>query len=180
MRTSAFVVALPDSAKLIQAAGGIRIALSHDGSQLAYVGMQNGKSIIYIRSLDDTVPRVLRGTEGAGNPAFSPDGAWLVFSQSGSVKKVSSAGGSAAVVSDSAGGIADWSDRNEILFARSGAIWRVSPEGGPPLLVARPDSSHGYTSFTAPHALPGGRAAFITMYRAAMVKRWQARHRQYS
>ena len=68
------------------------------------------------------------------------------------------------LVSDSASGLADWTDRNEILFARAGQIWRVSADGGAASLVAKPDSSLGQTFLTSPRALPGGGAALITMY----------------
>ena len=162
-RLSTFVVALPDSARLTETLGGVRVALSHDGSQLAYVGRSRDANAIYIRALDDTLPRLVRGTERGTSPVFSPDGEWLLFFADGKLKKVRPAGGSPVVVADSAVGLADWSDRNEILFIRSGQLWRVSGDGGTPSLVAKPDSSRAHT-FGAPRALPGGGAALVTMF----------------
>ena len=65
---SRFVLMLPDSARLLQVLGGVRIALAPDGTQLAYVGVSShgvggAVSIIYMRALDDTVSRFVRGTE---------------------------------------------------------------------------------------------------------------------
>ena len=69
-RPSMFAVVLPDSAKLTEVLGGIRVALSRDGSQLAYVSGSRGANAIYIRALDDTTTRLVRGTERGGEPGL--------------------------------------------------------------------------------------------------------------
>ena len=55
------------------------IALSNDGTQLAYIALQGGTQQIYLRSMDNSQPRAMTGTEGASSPFFSPDGQWLGF-----------------------------------------------------------------------------------------------------
>src|SRR5258708_28625689 len=55
------------------------VAISSDGSALAYVGRNNGKTGIYVRAMDRVEVRLLAGTEGAMSPVFSPDGTWIAF-----------------------------------------------------------------------------------------------------
>ena len=64
------------------------VALSRDGGTLAYVGIKNGTSSLYVRRMDEVEVRPLAGTEGAAGPVFSPDGAWIAFIADGKLKKV--------------------------------------------------------------------------------------------
>jgi serine/threonine-protein kinase len=63
--------------------GRTAVALSPDGSQLAFVAERNGKSQIYVRPLDQFDARPIPGTEGAFDPFFSPDGRSLGFFSEG-------------------------------------------------------------------------------------------------
>jgi serine/threonine-protein kinase len=144
---------------------GSAIALSRDGSQLAYVGWSGPTEALFIRSLAGLNSRVLRGTERGFTPTFSPDGHSIGFSAEGKIKKIPVAGGVATVVSDS-GWAPTWTDRGEILFVINDEIWRVPENGGSRTLVARPDAEHAYR-YGAPYALPGGRAALIEIWKKA-------------
>ena len=55
------------------------IALSPDGRHLVFTGVAVDVSQLYVRSLDASEARPLPGTEGAVNPFFSPDGAWVGY-----------------------------------------------------------------------------------------------------
>ncbi len=55
---------------------------------------------LYLRSFDQLEPRELPGTEGATQPFFSPDGAWVGFEAHGKLKKVALAGGSPIAICD--------------------------------------------------------------------------------
>jgi serine/threonine protein kinase len=57
------------------------VALSSDGTHLAYVGIQGGTQQLYLRAVDSLEARPILGTEGATGPFFSPDGQWLGFSR---------------------------------------------------------------------------------------------------
>jgi eukaryotic-like serine/threonine-protein kinase len=142
---------------------GSAITLSKDGSQLAYVGWAGTMETIYVRSLDGLASRVLKGTERGFTPSFSPNGRSIVFSAEGKIKKIPVAGGAATTVSDS-GWAPTWTDRGEILFVVRDEIWRVPEDGGRRTLLAGPDSLHAYR-YGAPHALPGGRAALIEIWK---------------
>jgi serine/threonine-protein kinase len=58
-------------------AGNSALALSPDGSVLAFVGIKNSISQIYLRRLGQLQALPLAGTSGASSPFFSPDGQWL-------------------------------------------------------------------------------------------------------
>ena len=50
------------------------LAISRDGRELAYAGRTRGTTLLFVRSLDETVLHSLAGTEGASQPFFSPAG----------------------------------------------------------------------------------------------------------
>src|SRR5688572_24824678 len=55
------------------------VALSSDGSTLAFVAVAKGESRLYLRSLGEVTSRLLPGTEDVSNPVFSPDGRKIAF-----------------------------------------------------------------------------------------------------
>jgi Tol biopolymer transport system component len=55
------------------------LALSPDGSLLAFVGTNNGVNQIYLRRLEQLGALPLAGTNGGDSPFFSPDGEWLGY-----------------------------------------------------------------------------------------------------
>jgi eukaryotic-like serine/threonine-protein kinase len=165
-KPSWFDLALPDSA----APRGGSIALSPDGSTIAYVG--SSTQSLFLRPLDDLSPQRLAGTEGALCPSFSPDGRWIVFAARGRLKKVAARGGSPIVIADSAGACGVWTDRNEILYELRGQLFRVSADGGPVSVVARSDSSKRIGVMIPVQALPGGTAALICVTETATWGDW--------
>ena len=92
-------------------------------------------------------------------PFFSPDGQWVGFLQSATMKKVSVGGGAAVAlsyVSNPRG--ASWNSQRTIIFAPGniGALQQVSDEGG----VSRPltQLEKGDITHRWPEVLPGGKA----------------------
>jgi len=148
--------------------GGLDVALSSDGTELAYVGIHEGVPQLYIRALDAPEPKAIAGTEGAFNPFFSPDGRWIGFFAQGKMKKVPVGGGPALTLCDagSSGG-ASWGSDDTIIFAPSaqaGAVGlsRVSASGGEPRILTTPDLTKGEYSHRYPQILPGGKAVVFT------------------
>ena len=87
---------------VVLASGGANdLAISPDGRQLVYMGVGEGGSQLYLRSLDDFVDRPIPGTEGAvASVFFSPDGKSIGFFAEGKLKKTSLAGGSPITLCD--------------------------------------------------------------------------------
>lgn len=137
---------------------GPALALSPDGSILAFTatGADDGRSRVYLRSLDRVEATPLSGTEGAQDPFFSPDGQWIGFFADGKLKKIPSTGGAAVSLADApnpAGG--SWSEDGTIVFAsRRQVLNRVSAGGGVTEPLTRLDENE--IAHASPQILPGG------------------------
>ena len=94
------VITLPPGQQLAGLDNGPAVALSPDGTHLAYVARQGGTQQLYLRAMDSLEAKPIPGTEGAVNPFFSPDGQWLGFFAGGKLKKVSVSGGAALTLGD--------------------------------------------------------------------------------
>jgi eukaryotic-like serine/threonine-protein kinase len=145
--------------------------LSPDGRQVAFLSENaEGRTQLWVRSLDSLESRPLAGTEGAITSAFwSPDSRSLGFVAQGKLKKVNVSGGSPQTVCDFPVGAAEpgpvgnfrsgaWNSDGVILFgtAHTG-LWRVSAGGGPLTEVTRLDPSRKELFHAGPDFLPGGR-----------------------
>jgi serine/threonine-protein kinase len=139
--------------------GNSALALSPDGSILAFVAAKDGASQIYIRRLGQLQASPLVGTSGALSPFFSPDGQWLGFFAEGKLKKISVTGGAAVTLADapaSRGG--SWGSDGNIVFHPNpaGGLLRVPSAGG----KAEPLTKLGQGELTHrwPQVLPGTKA----------------------
>jgi serine/threonine-protein kinase len=156
-----FVITLPPGQQL---AGASALALSSDGSQLAYVAMDgaNADRRIFLRAMDGVDARPIAGTEGASSPFFSPDGQWLGFFAGGSLKKLPLRGGAAvslADVTNPTGGA--WIDDHTIVFASYlSTLLRVSEDGGTPQPLTRFEP--GETAHMSPRPLPTGKMVLFS------------------
>ena len=56
----------------------------------------------YVRAMDETEWRPMRGGEGALSPTFSPDGSWVAFWTDGRLAKIPSGGGAPGTLSNAA------------------------------------------------------------------------------
>ena len=62
---------------LLQQASGV--AISPDGTRIAFGGSQGGQRGIFLRSFDELEQRLIPGSKDGFAPFFSPDGQWLAF-----------------------------------------------------------------------------------------------------
>jgi serine/threonine-protein kinase len=80
-----FSIVLPDTLPLVFVGSSVlgigqrALALSPDGSTLAYVAAVNNTTMLCIRRLDETDVKLVSGSDGAYAPVFSPDGKWIAF-----------------------------------------------------------------------------------------------------
>jgi serine/threonine-protein kinase len=141
------------------------LALSPDGTTLAYVAVDEGVARLYLRRRDQVEARAVPGSEGASNPVFSPDGRWIAFFSDNQLRK-SSIDGSAiglARVSDPRG--LAWIDAANILYSPEPAVglFRVAISGGEPAEVTHLEDKAQERTHRWPDVLPGGAAALFVV-----------------
>jgi serine/threonine-protein kinase len=141
------------------------VALSRDGTEIAYVGRSGDTTQIFLRRLDRLDSQPLAGTVNATSPFFSPDGEWVAFFADGKLKKVSVHGGDATTLCDApVNRSGSWGPDNEIVFATIfSGVMRVSANGGPPETLNAPDGSKGELSYRWPEILPAGNAVMFVI-----------------
>jgi Tol biopolymer transport system component len=144
------------------------LALSPDGSRIAYVSSRAGKQQIYLRAFDSMESKALSGTEGAESLFFSPDGKWLGFSAGGKLMKVSMSGGAPLSICEAQNprGVT-WGDNGTIVFAPGfgvSGLSQVSAAGGKPQAITSRDPTAEEEADRWPQLLPGGRAVLFTAW----------------
>ena len=141
------------------------IALSPDGTQLAYVAIHSGTRQIFLRALDSLEARPLAGTEGANTPFFSPDAQSLGFFAGGKLRKISVNGGEPVALAGVTGPRgASWSNIGAIAFSPNigSSIQMVSDAGGSWRALSRLDK--GEAGHNWPEFLSGGQAMLFTTF----------------
>ena len=150
-------IMLPDGVEL--GATSLRpLALSEDGNRVACVGLHDGKTQIYVRTLGDPAPRALDGTEGGDGPFFSPDGQWIAFFARSKLRKIAVGGAALQTLADAPdhrGG--DWGGDGYIYYAPTNmsGIWRVPEGGGAATEVTRKVPAIGEISHRWPQLVAG-------------------------
>jgi Tol biopolymer transport system component len=156
-----------DSSTALRTSGGNRFAISPDGSTIAFVGGP-AQSII-IRPLNSLTTTILKGTEGAFSPFFSPDGKQIGFSnQVFELKVVPLSGGAPVLITDSlvSRGQGTWSSDGFIYIgARLGeGIYRVRPVvGSSPELFTKVNGAASEIGHGFPYALPNGKGILFNI-----------------
>jgi len=157
-------VTLPDGARLVHGAFPA-LALSPDGSRLAYVAERQGVPRLYLRQMDTFETREVPGSEGAATPFFSPDGQWVGFAGGGKLKKVSISGGQPIALADAVlmwG--ATWGADDTIIFGQSDVgLSRISSSGGQTSAATTLDSTAKEGGHLWPHLLPDGKSMLLTV-----------------
>ncbi len=138
------------------------LAISEDGSQIAYVGHRGGESQIYARGIGEMTARAVPGTEGADMPFFSPDGQWLGIYSGGMIKKVPLAGGPTVTIARTAFKGGTWGPDDNIYFANGAGLLKVAATGGEPQKVTNLDIKRREVDQVFPELLPGGKALLYT------------------
>ena len=108
-----------------------------------------------------------QSTEGARQPFFSDDGAWIAFFANRKLSKVPVGGGPVLLVADTGsnprGGV--WAPDGTIVFAgpETAGLSRVSGSGGKPTPLTTLDKARGEHSHRWPDLLPGGKWVLFTI-----------------
>jgi serine/threonine protein kinase len=167
--TAHFVIDLPDGTS-VDPSDLPAVAISPQGTLLAFVGETASGRRLYLRDLDGLEIRPLPGTEGALGPFFSPDGRWLGFFAGGKLAKIPVAGGARTVLADAAlARGASWGANDTILFtsAPGTGLWEVPAAGGPAQVLTQLDLSTGERTHRLPDIVDQDRAALFTVRRGS-------------
>jgi eukaryotic-like serine/threonine-protein kinase len=112
------------------------IAVSPDGTMIAFAAPVGGRPLLWVRRLDSLDTRTLPGTDGAFQPFWSPDSKWIAFYTPEKLMKVAAAGGTPQTICRtdprSTGG--SWgSDDVLLVTTHRGELLRVSASDGVPV-----------------------------------------------
>src|SRR5215813_2009607 len=121
-------------------------AISPDGRTAAFIAVVKGKTGLWVRPLDAVNARLIRGTDGANRPFWSPDSRSIAFGAGGSLQRIDLSQETLSKICDVPGVFSggSWSSDGRILFVvRDRGIFQVSALGGTPMQVTAVDLPHG-------------------------------------
>ncbi len=87
---------------------GMSFAIAPDGSRVAFVGVRNGRTSLFIHTLADGKTLEIPNTAGIGTPMFSPDSQAVAFNNRSSVSKVPVTGGPVQLLVEKASNQVTW------------------------------------------------------------------------
>ena len=167
-RVAHFNITPPQTAPLMITGPIPDVAISPDGTHVAYHGRVVGGQQLYLSSVGQFDATPIRGTEGqfVSHPSFSPDGSEIAFivGPSDELKKVSIRGGVPATLATLPLMSGCWGADGSIILgtARTG-LFRVAAAGVEPEALTTPDSEKGETRHHWPETLPNGQAVLFTI-----------------
>jgi serine/threonine-protein kinase len=163
-----FAIVSPAGQPLAPGGADRDIAISADGTKIAYIVVGGGQRQLVLRSIDRIDGLPLRGVENARVPFFAPDGKWIGYFDGNELKKVSVAGGPPISLCR---GVAvprgaTWGRDDTIIFAtadNSTGLMAVRGGGGEPDVLTKPDQTKRELDHQHPSFLPNGRAVLFTI-----------------
>jgi serine/threonine protein kinase/Tol biopolymer transport system component len=143
------------------------LAISPDGSHIAYVGTDGETAKLYVRAIDSLEARPIQGSEGASGPFFSPDGGSVGFFTGAELRRASLTGAGSHLVTGSPAVTrgAWWASKDMIYLTPTNAhgVVRESITRGKPEICSAPDPSKDERSHSWPQVLPGEKFAIVTV-----------------
>ena len=120
---------------------------------------------LWIRDLDQTEPREIPDSEGAGNLFWSPRSDELGYVVNNELRKVAAAGGPSLTLYTASGIIGDatWRPDRMIIQGMVQVLLAVSSQGGGPEVYLEADSTRGEQSLSDPHVLPDGQTLIFVV-----------------
>lgn len=159
-----FQLQLPDGVTLALGRGP-SVAVSADGTHVAFRGEADGVPRLYAQSLDRMAARPIAGSEGGQDPFFSPDGRWIGFFSDEKLKKIHIDGGIPVTIADAPNPRGStWAEDDHIYLAprNNTGIWRVPATGG--RLEPITTISDGQLSHRWPQVTADGKALVYTIW----------------
>ncbi len=143
-----------------------RVAISPDGSVIAFTDSAGDDTQLLVKRRNDAHPVPVPGTEGAAGPFFSPDGAWIgYFAHGGKLRKVPVAGGGSIDLTSSGNEtyvIGAWLEDGRIVFVDGTSGLSSLPAEGGAVTRIRPADPAGRNDVSSLAPLPGSRGLLFT------------------
>jgi len=140
-------------------------AIAPDGSSVVFADTADGQWVLKrkLRSASDAT--VMKGTEGANSPFFSPDGKWVAFlTNDFKLRKMPvDGGGTVLLAEDVAPDLRSgaWLDDNTIVYAAESSVLKRVPADGGPAVSLRGFHEAGATASITP--LPGNKGILVSV-----------------
>jgi serine/threonine-protein kinase len=148
------------------------IAISHDGTKIAYVANNQ----LYLKFLNEAEAKPIPGTnQDVSTPLFSPDGKWIAYfrAQEKKLEKIPLTGGSAVTLAENIElpFEASWESNGQILMGLvSQGIVSVPDTGGKPETLIAAKSNE---ALDGPQLLPNGEILFtVGLFGGDLDARW--------
>ena len=148
-------VDLQPGERIYPAAGGSTIAISPQGDRVVYVAQATAGARMMIRRTGELTARELVGSV-VTQPAFSPDGRWIAYTEGNEIKKISVDGGASLLLATPNWPIRGlcWAGSDTLLIGSDFGLFTLSSRGGAPHRLASVDSTG---SAVNPVLLPDGK-----------------------
>jgi serine/threonine-protein kinase len=165
--TVRFAPSLPAGVRLAtNARYGHIVAISPDGKYVAFTRYASAGSALSVRGSDQLESRPLAGTDGAAQPFFSLDGAWIGFFVGSQLKKVSLDGAIVVPIADLRSSLpfgATWTRDDRIVVALGGKLAVVQASGGGVRFITGPVSGASF-NLRWPMALGDGKHVLMSAW----------------
>ena len=145
---------------------GHGVAISPDGKYIVFTRFGSAGTALSVRASDQLESQPLAGTDGAVQPFFSPDGAWIGFFVGSQLKKVSFDGRVVVPIADLSSTTfgATWTRDGRIVVALGGKLVVVEASGG----AVRDVTPQTRWSARWPMALDDGKTVLVTAWTTSL------------
>jgi len=152
----------PHASLAFGGAGQPGLAISPDGTRLAFVAQRDGTMLLFVRALDSLESHPIEGTEGAALPFWSPEGRTVgFFTEAKTLKTVDVVSGHVRVLGSMPSGAgfgAAWgADGTIVIGSTSSGLLKTTSAGGPMTPLRQIETTTRDSSERFPVFLPDGR-----------------------
>lgn len=152
-RQTSFAIEMPEKVTEVRTP-----VISPDGRMIVFQGVAEGRTALYLRSLNSINIQRLAGTDDGTGEFWSPDNRYLAFFSDNKLKKLDVTGGTPQTICAAVTALGGtWNRDGVIVFGlENQGLHRVSAAGGEPTLMLPLDTSRNEIDHEYPYFLPDG------------------------